>query len=1111
MAKERLTGLRKPPFVVDLLPFIAALSCLMVGHRFLPWFIVPLAVIAAPAAAQFVPRDVMIPVERAARTLPAERTAPTPAEADRIAALEAQVRIDNACNSTSEAALETPRRALLQLYEGSYGPGHPATARPLMSLLCHFAYNGKTPEGRAERERIIDRLIAIGRDRDQPLTLYAGLSARTDLRREQNRMQDALVSDREALALARRHLADRPDLIATSARSLAVSLGVTSGPIAAEPLLQEAVTLLQRAPGIDSFILADAYRGLGENLTAQLRVADAKPWFNRAFDIIEAAVPGADRNGLDHINLYSQTLFWIDPLRVDALYRAVLARQEALPDSNDARNWMTLWNLAKSSSLMLDQPSAVFRSDLSEAIGYQRRVVATAVGPAKARMTLDLANLLAQRRETAPEAEPLYREALAADPDNPQLLERLGNLLWLLERYDDALPMRRRTVQEAAARLGPGHRDTIRLNQNLGVALWMAGRPLDARPYLEDVLAGYRAELSALPEAANAAYRANLGGFISARAIELLKLYWGDRKNPGQGGEDDLRMHGFAVAQLAHPSASGAAISETAARALAERAGKNDLFLRWTAARDRVVALDEAIGQAAQRGAAGDADRVRLLNERTVAGDALSAAAARLQTELPALFATLRPEPVALTEVMGTRGTPALLREDEALVLLFPGMPEARGQMSRGIVFAATRESSAWAEIPMDGADLAAAVTELHGQLSDAAYSGATRRDADQELWQFLRYDRAAAHRVHQALFSDPAISALLGCKKRWILVPEGPLLSLNFAALVAAPPAGGDMGDIDPAILRATRWLGLDRVLTVLPAVDALRTARRTPVRAWAGGKFYGVGDPAFTGKADPPPDPATAGSRGQMLAAPGGGTPALAGRIRMIPRQGLYRDGVADPTRLAGLRRLDHSASEVVRMAQYFGAPAYRRLLQLDATQARIDRSNADGTLADSQVILFATHALLGGRFDGTLAEPALALTPGAHPPGTDPTAGDDGLLTASEVAQLRLNAALVILSACDTAAGSDGGDGFSGLTRAFLLAGARAVLATYSPVLDDVGERMTTTAIARLKDESGDIAAALQSAMQDMLLDASKDERGASLAHPAAWAVYVAIDPS
>ncbi|MGQ2929927.1 MAG: CHAT domain-containing protein [Sphingopyxis sp.] len=69
----------------------------------------------------------------------------------------------------------------------------------------------------------------------------------------------------------------------------------------------------------------------------------------------------------------------------------------------------------------------------------------------------------------------------------------------------------------------------------------------------------------------------------------------------------------------------------------------------------------------------------------------------------------------------------------------------------------------------------------------------------------------------------------------------------------------------------------------------------------------------------------------------------------------------------------------------------------------------------------------------------------------------------------------------------------------------------MATYSPVNDEVGERMTTTAVARLKDKHGDIAAALREAMREIAADPSRDARGQSLAHPAAWAVYVAIDPS
>jgi CHAT domain-containing protein len=62
------------------------------------------------------------------------------------------------------------------------------------------------------------------------------------------------------------------------------------------------------------------------------------------------------------------------------------------------------------------------------------------------------------------------------------------------------------------------------------------------------------------------------------------------------------------------------------------------------------------------------------------------------------------------------------------------------------------------------------------------------------------------------------------------------------------------------------------------------------------------------------------------------------------------------------------------------------------------------------------------------------------------SDPSVGEDGFLQASEIVQLRLNADLVILSACDTAVGPvEGEEGIATLSRAFLLAGARTVVST------------------------------------------------------------------
>ena len=76
----------------------------------------------------------------------------------------------------------------------------------------------------------------------------------------------------------------------------------------------------------------------------------------------------------------------------------------------------------------------------------------------------------------------------------------------------------------------------------------------------------------------------------------------------------------------------------------------------------------------------------------------------------------------------------------------------------------------------------------------------------------------------------------------------------------------------------------------------------------------------------------------------------------------------------------------------------------------------------------------------------------------------AGSDGLLTFKEIFDLRLDADLVILSACDTASEAStaatraaglatGGDvALDGLVRAFVAAGGRLVVASHWPVPDD-----------------------------------------------------------
>ena len=117
------------------------------------------------------------------------------------------------------------------------------------------------------------------------------------------------------------------------------------------------------------------------------------------------------------------------------------------------------------------------------------------------------------------------------------------------------------------------------------------------------------------------------------------------------------------------------------------------------------------------------------------------------------------------------------------------------------------------------------------------------------------------------------------------------------------------------------------------------------------------------------------------------------------------------------------------------------------------------------------------------------------------------DDGLLTAGEVANLKLNADLVILSACNTAAGdgTDGAEALSGLAKAFFYAGSRALLVSHWPVLSDAAVNLTTRMLRyRAKNLRTGWAEALRQSMLALMNDRSKPY----YAHPMFWAPFVVV---
>ncbi|MBV9932581.1 MAG: CHAT domain-containing protein, partial [Alphaproteobacteria bacterium] len=136
-----------------------------------------------------------------------------------------------------------------------------------------------------------------------------------------------------------------------------------------------------------------------------------------------------------------------------------------------------------------------------------------------------------------------------------------------------------------------------------------------------------------------------------------------------------------------------------------------------------------------------------------------------------------------------------------------------------------------------------------------------------------------------------------------------------------------------------------------------------------------------------------------------------------------------------------------EVVIAANALGAVAAPVVAGAEFTDSAV---RARGDLDQYEVLHFATHGLEEGVWGCSKSPPALVTSFG----GPD----SDGLLSFDEIAGLHLDANLVVLSACDTAAGirsqalarqagqEEAGSTLAGLVRAFLTANARAVMATH-----------------------------------------------------------------
>lgn len=377
------------------------------------------------------------------------------------------------------------------------------------------------------------------------------------------------------------------------------------------------------------------------------------------------------------------------------------------------------------------------------------------------------------------------------------------------------------------------------------------------------------------------------------------------------------------------------------------------------------------------------------------------------QSELAAYpqYRALTPEALTLPELNG------VLRPGEAyLKIVIAG----RGVFA---MLAAPEGASAW-RVPLTPEQLTAQV----GALRDTIVKN--------ENGQLNTYpfDIEAAHNLYVALAGPSADR--LSQVKHLIFEPDGALLQLPIdllvtdAASVARYKARAAEVDADQFDFTGTSWLGKSTMLSTAVAARAFRDTRNIPASA-AKAQYLGFGENAPVGRL-----------------------------MQASATRGMSGATAVDCNWPSAEWNKPVSANELRTAATVIGGNGNTVVTGAAFTDSDI---RARGDLSNYRILHFATHGLVTAPREGCPARPAL-LTSFARDQVSD------GLLDFGEIYTLKIDADLVILSACDTAGSasvaatraagivSGGGSALDGLVRAFIGAGGRSIIASHWPAPDD-----------------------------------------------------------
>jgi CHAT domain-containing protein/Flp pilus assembly protein TadD len=950
----------------------------------------------------------------------------------------------------------------LAIREKALGRDHPNVATSLNNLAFLYDIQGRYADAEPLYQRsLVIREKALGREHPDVAQSLNNLAA---LYWSQGRYPDAEPLFQRSLAIWEKALGrDHPD-VATALNNLALLYDNQGRYADAEPLYQRSLAIREKALGRDHPNVALPLNNLALLYDNQGRYADAEPLYQRSLAIYEKALgrdhPDVARSLNNLAELYRNQGRYADaePLyqRALAIWEKALGRDHpnvALPLNNLAALYNSQGRYADAEPLY--QRSLAIRE---KALGPNHPDVATALH--------NLARLYKSHDRYA-DAERLYQRSLAIrenklDRDHRLIAASLNSLAELYRsqgRYADAEPLYRRALAIDEKALGRDHPDVATLLSGLAALYRNQRRYADAEPLYQRALAIYEKALGRdHPNIATAL--SNLAGLYNqqARYADALPII---KRTQSQGTASKFVALPVLLASPAQNLISATqamadsyeivqrASSSAAANAVSKLAAR---FAAGSGELAQLVRQDQDLTAEAE-----NLDKAVLafvskppVQRSAAAEDDIRKRIETVKTEragLQQIFNEHFPDYVALSkpQPLSLQETQALLANDEALLVFDFG--------AKSYAWIITTTDADWTELTVSATDLDVQVKILRAFLTDPRQ----------------RFGPQLSFSIYQTTFG--AFAEKIASKQRLSIVTNGALTSLPPHLLITKNPSGKNLKEVD--------WLIRSHAVTTLPSVASLKMLRGGSQASSAGKPMIAFADPVFSKAA-----------REQEQK-----------RLAMRSITSFYRGIEIDVAAIGEyLPQLPGTRREVQQIAAELKVNSEDIRLGLAATKAAVKQAKLD----QYRIVYFATHGLVAGDlelFAKSKAEPALALTI-----PDELNEFDDGLLTASEIAQLKLDADWAVLSACNTAAeDKPGAEALSGLARAFFYAGARSLVVSHWSVSDEATTRlMIGTFRASSRDPALSHAEALRQSMLAMIDGAKSDVE----ADPRLWAPFVVV---